>query len=43
MKVLVVRDRDTDSAVEVKLKKFGKVIVIDAKETLLDGLLAANV
>jgi len=34
---------ETDRAVEVKLQKSGEVIVIDAKETLLDGLLAANV
>lgn len=33
----------TDKAVEVRLKKSGKVIVINPKETLLDGLLAANV
>ncbi|MEH6443303.1 MAG: pyridoxamine 5'-phosphate oxidase family protein [Oceanospirillaceae bacterium] len=33
----------TDKAVEVRLKKSGKVIVIDPKETLLDGLLKANV
>lgn len=35
--------QETDHVVEVKLQKSGKVIVIDPKETLLDGLLAANV
>jgi ferredoxin-NADP reductase/predicted pyridoxine 5'-phosphate oxidase superfamily flavin-nucleotide-binding protein len=35
--------QETDQAVEVKLKKSGKVIVIDPKQTLLDGLLAANI
>jgi ferredoxin-NADP reductase/predicted pyridoxine 5'-phosphate oxidase superfamily flavin-nucleotide-binding protein len=32
-----------DQAVEVKLKKSGQVIVIDPKESLLDGLIAAKV
>jgi ferredoxin-NADP reductase len=32
-----------DKAVEVILKKSGKTIIIDPKETLLDGLIAANV
>jgi ferredoxin-NADP reductase/predicted pyridoxine 5'-phosphate oxidase superfamily flavin-nucleotide-binding protein len=35
--------QETDSAVEVKLQKSGKVIVIDPEQTLLDGLLAANI
>jgi vanillate O-demethylase ferredoxin subunit len=35
--------QETDHAVEIKLQKTGGVIVIDPKETLLDGLLAANV
>jgi vanillate O-demethylase ferredoxin subunit len=35
--------QETDQAIEVKLQNSGKVIVIDPKETLLDGLLAANV
>jgi len=34
---------ETDKAVEVKLQKSGKVIVVDPKESLLDGLLAAKV
>jgi len=33
----------TDKSVEVKLQKSGQVIVIDPKESLLDGLLAAKV
>jgi len=33
----------TDFAVEVKLQKSGKVIIIDPKQTLLEGLLAAKV
>jgi len=33
----------SEQAVEVKLQKSGKVIVIDPKQTLLDGLLAANI
>jgi ferredoxin-NADP reductase/predicted pyridoxine 5'-phosphate oxidase superfamily flavin-nucleotide-binding protein len=32
-----------NKAVEVKLKKSGQVIVIDPKETILDGLIAAKV
>ncbi|WDE05672.1 pyridoxamine 5'-phosphate oxidase family protein [Thalassomonas viridans] len=35
--------QETDREVEVKLQKSGQVIVIDPKETLLDGLLAAKV
>ena len=35
--------QETDRSVEVKLQKSGKIIVIDAKETLLDGLLAENI
>jgi len=35
--------QETDTEVEVKLQKTGQVIVIDPKETLLDGLLAADV
>lgn len=35
--------QETDRAIKVKLQKSGQVIVIDPKETLLDGLLAANI
>lgn len=35
--------QSTNKAIEVKLKKSGKVIVIDPKETILEGLLAAKV
>jgi len=35
--------QQTDKAIEVKLQKSGQVIVIDAKETLLEGLLSAKV
>lgn len=33
----------TDKSVEVRLKKSGKIITVNPKETLLDGLLAAQV
>jgi vanillate O-demethylase ferredoxin subunit len=43
MKVLVAPPQEKDRAVEVKLQKSRKVIVIDPSQTLLDGLLAANI